>query len=143
MKSHPLALSGQQLYKRCDLTLFDFDNTASLAEKRQSIGQERALDAIKFGIDIQKQGYNLYVLGPSDIGKHTLVREVLQQNAKTSDTLMDYCYVNNFNHPHRPIAMLLPNGSGRKLKKDLQELTETLSHVIPKSFEAESYDKQL
>jgi len=143
MKSHPLSLSTDQLYKTCDPNLFEFDNTASLTSNRQSIGQDRALNAINFGIDIQKQGYNIYVLGPTGIGRHTLVREVLLK-ATTSDVeLQDCCYVNNFLHTHRPIALLLPRGLGKKLKHDMSKLTDTLSHVIPKAFEAESYDKQV
>jgi len=143
MKSHSLALPANKLFKSCDPTQFKFDNTATLTTDRQSIGQERAHDAIKFGIDIQKQGYNLYLLGPLGVGKHTLVREILEQQPNIDDTMMDCCYVNNFEHSHRPLAMLLPAGLGIKLKKDLRDLTETLSHVIPKAFEAESYDKQV
>ncbi len=143
MPLHPLSLSVDQLFNRCDPNTFSFDSTASLTNDRQSIGQERAIDAINFGIDIQKQGYNLYLLGPLGIGKHTLVREILQQQTVPSDTLKDCCYVNNFEHPHQPISMLLPSGLGIKLKQDLRELTETLSHVIPKAFEADSYDKQV
>jgi len=143
MTLHALALSANQLFKRCDPEQFTFDNTTTLTNDRQSIGQERALDAIKFGIDIQKQGYNLYLLGPLGIGKHTLVREVLQQQPLSENILMDCCYVNNFDRTHQPISMLLPAGIGIKLKKDLRELTETLAHVIPKAFEADSYDKQI
>jgi len=143
MTSHPLALPANKLFKRCDPEQFIFDNTTTLTNDRQSIGQERALDAIKFGIDIQKQGYNIYLLGPLGIGKHTLVREILEQKPNVDELLTDCCYVNNFEHSHRPIAMLLPAGLGIKLKKDLRDLTETLSHVIPKAFEAESYDKQV
>lgn len=143
MKSHPLALPANKLFKSCNPEQFTFDNTSTLTTDRQSIGQERAHDAIKFGIDIQKQGYNLYLLGPLGIGKHTLVREILEQQPKPDETLMDSCYVNNFEHTHSPIALLLPAGLGIKLKKDLRDLTETLSHVIPKAFEAESYDKQV
>ena len=143
MKLHPLALSVNQLYAHCDPRQFSFDNTASLTTTRQSIGQERALDAIHFGVDIQKHGYNLYLLGPLGIGKHTLVQEVLQQLPPRDETLMDYCYVNNFEHVHQPISIRLPAGLGIKLKQDLLSLTKTLAHVIPKAFKADSYDRQV
>ncbi len=136
-------LSAAQIYRHCDAKLFPFETTASLQTNLQSIGQERALSAIQFGINIQRHGYNLFALGPTGAGKYTLIREVLNSHISDNHEIYDWCYINNFEQENNPKALRLPAGLGSKLRKDLQELSDTLSHVIPKAFEAESYDKQL
>jgi len=136
-------LSANQIYHYCDAGQFPFETTASLQTHLQSIGQDRALAAIQFGISIQRHGYNLFSLGPTGAGKYTLIRETLKNQVITDYKNHDWCYVNNFEQENNPIAIKLPAGIGSKLRKDLHELSDTLAHVIPKVFEAESYDKQL
>ena len=136
-------LTAEQIYRQCDAKQFPFETTASIQTELQSIGQDRALGAIQFGINIQRHGYNLFALGPTGAGKYTLIREALKSHISIDHEVFDWCYINNFEQPHNPIALKLPAGIGTKLRKDLQELSDTLAHVIPKAFEAESYDKQL
>jgi len=143
MTNSQKTLTIDQLYRTCDPELFHFDSTENIHADRQSIGQERALDAIKFGINIQKDGYNLYVLGSTESGKHTLVREVIQKFNPANRTVYDWCYVNNFTHPHQPLVIRLAAGNGEKLKQEIQQFTDTILNVLPKAFEAESYTKQL
>jgi len=141
MQSKPL--QPEDLYHKCNLDLLPFDSSANVETKKQSIGQQRALDAIKFAVNLKKQGYNLYVLGQSGAGKHLLVRDALEEHAPFSGNLQDWCYVNNFKVSHQPIGIGLPASMGVSLKQDIQELTENISHSIPKSFEAEYYEKQI
>ncbi|MDH3326993.1 MAG: AAA family ATPase [Gammaproteobacteria bacterium] len=136
-------LSADQVYQQCDAEQFPFETTASVQTHLQSIGQDRALSAIQFGINIQRHGYNLFALGPTGAGKYTLIREALKNHISADHEIFDWCYINNFEPPFNPIALKLPAGIGSRLRKDLQELSDTLSHVIPKAFEAESYDKQI
>jgi len=137
------ALPVEKLYYKCDVSQFSFETTASLPIDQASIGQDRALDAIKFGVNINKQGYNLYVMGPIGAGKHTLVHEILQKSAPKKETSNDWCYLNNFQQNHQPIAIGLPAGMGKQLKRDLQALTSRFAHAIPTAFDTDSYDKQL
>ena len=143
MSQHRNRLSTSDVYHACDAKQFPFETTASLQTHLQSIGQARALSAIQFGINIQRHGYNVFALGPTGAGKYTLIRETLKNHISTDHEIFDWCYINNFEQSHNPIALKLPAGIGKKLRKDLQELSDTLAHVIPKAFEAESYDKQL
>lgn len=140
---HKIPLKPEELYHRCDLELLCFQTTDEIKTSTQSIGQQRALNAIKFAINLNKHGYNLYVLGESGAGRHLLVRDALEHYAPATVNLQDWCYVNNFKVTHQPIGFGLPAGMGAGLKQDLEELTENISHSIPKSFEAEYYEKQI
>jgi len=136
---HPKALMPEALCHRCDPNQFGFDNTAELADLTEIIGQERALEAVQFGTDIRKQGYNLFVLGSPGMGRHTFVQQFLTQKASAEETPPDWCYVNNFSQPHKPNALKLPSGKGVKLKRDMELLVEELKVSIPAAFDSDEY----
>ena len=132
-------LSAEQLYRRCDPSQFDFETTATLEDLSETLGQERAVDAIHFGIGIQREGYNLFALGPSGTGKRTTINRFLEQKAAAQPTPSDWCYVNNFEQPHQPRALRLPPGQGIALRKDMEQLVEELRTTIATTFESEDY----
>jgi len=133
------SLSLQQLRRTCDLSQFGFETTDELEDLSGIVGQERAVDAIVFGIGIQREGYNLFALGPSGTGKRTTISQFLDQKAAAKPTPSDWCYVNNFEHPHKPRALQLPPGQGSVLRKDMEQLIEELRTAIPTVFESEDY----
>ena len=137
--SKPEALSADQLYTHCDPKQFTFNTTADLEEIKEFVGQERAMDAIQFGIGIQREGYNLYVLGPSGYGKHSMIRHYLEQQRDKTKSADDWCYVGNFIDPQKPIAIQFTSGQGRQFKQDMQQLVEELSTAIPGAFDSEQY----
>ena len=55
----PHELTAEQLYHACDVAALAFDSTADLADLPGSLGQERALGALHFGVGIRHEGYNL------------------------------------------------------------------------------------
>mgnify|MGYP001821847422 CR=1 FL=1 len=133
------ALSAQQLCQRCDPSQFDFETSADLEDLNEIIGQERAVDAIHFGIGIQREGYNLFALGPSGTGKRTTIGQFLDGKAAAEPVPSDWCYVNNFDQPHRPRALRLPPGQATGLRSDMEQLMEELLSAIPAAFESEDY----
>ena len=135
----PTALSPNVLCRPCDEAQFEFATTADLPVITEMIGQERAIGAMQFGIGMTHEGYNLFVLGSAGAGKHTLLEQFLAERAKTEPTPDNWCYVNNFEEPHRPIALRLPPGRGIKLHDDVQQLVEELQLAIPAAFESEDY----
>jgi hypothetical protein len=132
-------LSPAQLYRSCDPEQFAFTTTAELEDLSEIIGQTRALDAIRFGSGIRREGYNLFVMGPQGTGKHTFVTQFLEAKAGQEPIPSDLCYVNNFAQPHMPLALQLPAGTGAKLCQSMRQMVEELRVAIPAAFESEEY----
>lgn len=133
------SLPASVLYKACDPQEFDFSTTDELADIGVVIGQERALDAIQFGISIVQKGYNIFALGPSGSGKLAAVKEIVGREAENRPVPDDWCYVNNFGEASKPKALRLPAGQGRRFARDMEQVIEELSTVIPAAFEGEEY----
>ncbi len=141
--NNPLALSPEQLYTRCNPDDFGFDTTAQLEPMAEAVGQDQALEAVRFGIGIRREGYNLFVLGPHGLGKHTLVQAYLKAHAGKSPAPGDWCYVNDFDHTHRPRALPLPAGRAVGLRHGMEQLVEELKSAIPACFESDEYRTRL
>ena len=113
------------------------------AEVDAYVGQQRAIDAIRFGIAMHKDGYNIYVLGPIGSNRHRLVENLVAEEAKARGAPPDWCYVNNFSNPERPQSLRFPAGQGREFREDMRHLIEELQLAIPAAFEDEDYRNQL
>ena len=137
------ALDAEILYRVCDPSQFDFETTAELEDLKEIVGQARALEALHFGVGIRREGYNLFVLGPSGIGKYTVVRQYLEQEAAKGEVPDDWCYVNNFEQPYKPCVLRLPAGKGQALRADMLRLVEDLKTAIPSAFETEEYQTRV
>lgn len=138
----PQPLSPTDLYQACDPAQFSFETTADLQGSRAVVGQERAAEAVQFGISIQQDGYNLFALGPKGSGKYTAVHQYVAAAAANAPTPPDWCYLYNFEQPHHPKALQLPAGQGAALRQAMKTLTEELSAAIPAAFESEDYQAQ-
>ena len=86
-------LKDRQLYTVCDPQKFDFASTAELEERMSALGQDRAISAVKLGINIKSKGYNLFCLGPEGTGKTSLVKRILEEAAKTRPTPVSYTHL--------------------------------------------------
>ena len=132
-------LKPEALYRHCDSAELPFQTTADLKDIDRIVGQDRALDALEFGFGIRRQGYNLFALGPAGTGKHTIAFSYLQRWARSGSVPPDLCYVNNFEVPHKPIALRLPPGRGTKLQAEMYNLIEDLRIAIPAILESDEY----
>lgn len=132
-------LGAEALYRRCDPELFRFKTTAELPDLTEVMGQARAVQAVRFGVNIRREGYNLYLMGPPGIGKHTLIRQFLVQKAPERTAPDDWCYVNNFQQAHKPHALQLPAGRAAILQEDMNKLIEELGISLPATFESDEY----
>lgn len=142
MPNHPTELPVQELRQVCDPAQFTFQSTADLPPLEEVIGQDRALQAISFGIGIKTPGYHMYALGPSGTGKTTTIQRFLEREAASRPVPDDWVYFNNFSDADKPRALRLPAGIGSQLEKDMDKLVEVLRSEVPRAFETTEYSKQ-
>ena len=135
-------LEPENLYQECDAAQFSFETTAQLEDFAQFLGQPRAVEALKFGIDIEREGYNVFALGHSGTGKHYLVSQFLEKRAASEKVPSDYCYVNNFAEPRKPRILCLPGGKGKELSQDVEKLVEKARNALKAAFENEEYQNR-
>lgn len=132
-------ISPEEACHRCEPATFSFETTAELQEQARFIGQERALEALDFGVGIRQHGFNLFVIGPEGCGRHNVVQSFLREKAAQEPAARDWCYVHNFRKPHKPLALELPPGLGTIFKAQMIELIDTLKTTIPVVFEGNDY----
>ncbi|MGE5516037.1 MAG: Lon protease family protein [Bacteroidota bacterium] len=135
----PAPLAPEQLYRVCDPAGLPFATTAELPDTEDPIGQDRAVEAIRFAIGMRHRGFNLFALGPEGTGRRSLVMQSLTQAAARQPVPDDWAYVHDFGDGHRPRALRLPAGRAAPLKKDMEWLVEELAVALPAGFEAEEY----
>jgi lon-related putative ATP-dependent protease len=140
MKVQPL--QAQDLYQRCDPEQFSFQTTADLEDWTGYLGQPRAVESMKFGVTIEREGYNIFALGHPGTGKYTLIRQLLERRATDEEVPRDLCYVNNFEEPHKPSILRLPAGKGKELSKDMEHVVEEIGNVLRAAFENEEYQNR-
>ncbi|MDT8449460.1 MAG: AAA family ATPase [Wenzhouxiangellaceae bacterium] len=132
-------LDPEALYRHCDLSAFDFETTAELDDLPELPGQQRATDAIRFGVGMRRDGYNLYALGSPGAGRRALIDDHLRRKAAEQARPPDWVYVNNFDDGYKPLALALPAGRGRDLRDDMKQLVEDLEAALPAAFESDEY----
>jgi len=137
MKNTPLDPS--QLYKPCNVGQLKFSSTEELEDIDIAVGQQRAVDAVKFGIHMHKDGYNIFAMAPSGTGKLTTIRQLVEHEASRQDIPSDWCYVNNFSQPAKPTAIKFMPGQGKAFKHDMTQLIDELSIAIPAAFDGDEY----
>ncbi len=101
------------------------------------------MGALHFGVAIPHEGYNLYVMGSPGLGKHAIVRQLLEQQPLQDEAPSDWCYVNNFRTPHKPRALCLPGGTGRPLQSAMRNLVQALASALPAAFDSDEYRNTL
>jgi predicted ATP-dependent protease len=132
-------LSSAQLRRRTDPEQLSFGSTAELPDLPIFVGQDRPISAIRFGVKMNRPGYNIFALGPAGLGKYTLVHNAVQERAASEPPPADWCYVNNFSQPYRPKALRLPNGRGRQFRHDMERLVDDMQTALSAAFESEEY----
>ncbi|MGE0093352.1 MAG: Lon protease family protein [Alphaproteobacteria bacterium] len=139
-KATPLA--PDILCRRTDPAGLGFKTTAEVEPLNEALGQERAMEAIRFGIGMVQDGYNLFALGPDGIGKHRMVRQFLERQAANEPVPADWCYVHNFENAYKPQALSLPPGKARPFRADMDHLIDELRAALPAAFETEEFRGQ-
>ncbi len=135
----PDALQPADLRALCDPSLFEFNSTAQLDPLEEVIGQQRAVQAIEFGLGMTSAGYNIFVTGIEGTGRSTIAQDLVGRHARKLATPADWCLVNNFQDEFRPVPVALPPGTAPRFCKQMQQLIQGLSQRLPKAFEEEPF----
>lgn len=136
-------LPPDKLRRVCRQDHYEFTTTADLPAQTNIIGQPRGTRAIEFGIGIQSQGYNTFVLGPTGTGRATAIERFLHERTGGEPTPDDWVYVHNFTTPHMPRAIALPPGQGAQFKAQMGQLVADLQRELPLAFASEAYKEAM
>jgi len=136
-------LTENQLYNKCDPNCIPYDSTDKVRPLDMILGQPRAEEALRFGIGMQKSGYNIFALGEPGTGKYFLIRRILDNHAKELQIPDDLCYVNNFKDQRKPRLLLMAPGKGRKLSEGMKTLVDDIRSGLRATFESEDYQNKL
>ncbi|MCE5338512.1 MAG: AAA family ATPase [Methanomicrobiaceae archaeon] len=117
-------------------------STEEMRPLEEIIGQERALRALRFGLEIREPGFNVYTAGAQGTGRMTAVRSFLDELAKAKPRASDWVYVHNFENQYEPNAIALPGGRGPGFREDMKRFIEEARRALPRAFESEEYAKR-
>ena len=135
-------LSYRDLKMVCDQKMFKFETTKELEPINDGIGQERGIKALEFGISVDVKGYNLYIEGPSGVGKTMYTKNYLDSISSKKKVPNDWCYIYNFQNPNEPIAVSLPAGQGKEFKESMEGFIKEVKKDIKKTFNADDFEKE-
>lgn len=119
-------LTAEQVRLVCDQSLFTFNTTADLPPANSVIGQPRGLRSLAFGLRVQGEGYNIFMMGPTGAGRTTALEQLVRQQAQEQPVPLDWLYITNFDLPEQPQALVLPAGQGRVLRQQMARLGQLL-----------------
>ncbi|MHA7814927.1 MAG: Lon protease family protein [Pseudohaliea sp.] len=137
-------LPAEALYRSCPLEALAFASTAELEPLPFELGQERAVEALDFGLAVDGLGFNIFLAGSTGSGRRELLRGLLERRqAARAEPPEDWCYVNNFDDPGKPIALRLPPGRGRQLRSTMAEAVEELLTILPATFQGDEYQARV
>ncbi len=135
-------LRPEQLYWRCPPEAIAYDTTASCPACEDIIGQDRALESLKTGLEIKSRGYNIFITGMVGTGRTTTIKQFLEKIRSTGEIPEDLLYVNNFSKPDEPVLLSLPAGRGRLLSEDLEKLITMLRTNIPELLKSQYFQEK-
>jgi len=135
-------LNYRDLKMTCNVNNFNFESTKELEPIHGGIGQDRGIKALEFGVNVEVKGYNMYLEGPSGVGKTMYTKNYLQKIAIKKKVPCDWCYIHNFSNPNEPIAVSLPAGQGKEFQDLMDGFIKEVKKDIKKTFNADDFEKE-
>lgn len=135
-------LSYKDLKAFCSTDNFTFETTAELDSNDKGIGQDSAIRSLEFGLNVDVRGNNLYLEGPSGVGKTMYTRNYLDKLSSKKKVPVDWCYIYNFDNPNEPIAVSLPAGQGKEFQETMEGFIKDVKLDIAKTFSNEDFEKE-
>src|SRR5690348_5126257 len=138
----PVELPPAKLRWTCELSRIPFETTAEVEPTVNDIGQDRAMRALRMGVELKASGYNLFVCGLSGTSRGGMIVRMVEEMHLETETAPDRCYVNNFKNADRPRLLTLPRGQANAFKKEVESGIDFLRRRIPQVFEGEPFQRQ-
>src|ERR1700690_614159 len=138
---HP-SLSPDKLRWHCDPARIPFETTAEVEPSSGDPGQDRALRALRMGVELTASGYNLFVCGLSGTSRGGMIVRMIEEMDPQTEPAPDRCYVNNFKNADRPRLLTLPRGQANAFRKEVESGIDFLRRRIPQVFEGEPFQRQ-
>ena len=135
-------LNVKDLKNICNPNIFDFETTDELEPIYSGIGQDRGIKALEFGLNVDVRGNNLYLEGPSGVGKTMYTKNYLDTISKKKKIPSDWCYIYNFDNPNEPIAVSLPAGEGKEFKDMMDRFITDIKNDIKSTFNNEEFERE-
>lgn len=136
-------LSPKDLKNICNPNSLGFETTKEIEDISDLIyGQERGINSLEFGAGIDVKGYNLYIEGPSGVGKTMYTKKYLDKKAIKEKTPNDWCYIYNFENPNEPVAISFPAGQGKVFKENMESFVKDIKKDIKKTFNNDEFEKE-
>ena len=135
-------LSYKKLKTTCNPNIFNFETTSDLEPIRGGIGQDRGIKALEFGLNVDINGYNLYLEGPTGVGKTMYTKNYLDTISKKKKVPQDWCYIYNFDNPNEPIALNLAAGQGKVFRDTMDRFIKDIKTDIKQTFNNEDFEKE-
>ncbi len=134
-----LRVPVKQLRRVCDPKSLPFRTTSDLSPLEGTVGQDRAVSALDFGLSIEAEGFHVYVSGPPGTGRSTELLAQISRIAKERPAARDWCYVFNFKDPAQPKAISLSAGRGHELNHEVADLIKAIRADVLRAFESDEY----
>lgn len=138
-KKNDRKVTADKLRWRLAPAALPFATTDEISPLEGLIGQDRGVEAFRFGMGMDQEGYNVFVTGPNDTGRLANVRRLLEVLTKKDRAPDDLCYVNNFKNPESPCLLRFPAGKGQDFKKQVNSFVEALKIEAPQLFESQDF----
>ncbi|MHC4989401.1 MAG: Lon protease family protein [Planctomycetota bacterium] len=133
----PPPLPPSALRWRCATERLEFDTTAGVEPITAIVGQDTALDALRFGLEARARGQNIFVRGLTGTGRSTMVRRLLEELRPARLEARDFAYVHNFVNPDQPLLITLAGGQARRFRRAIDELVGFIRDELKEALSSE------
>ena len=124
-------LRAKELVWRCPKSWLPRKDSTAVKPASTIVAQDRAVEAIAFGLAMRGIGFNVFVTGLSGTGRLTTIKSFVERLAESEEKPDDICFVFNFRKPEEPCAVFLEAGAGCRLKEGMDDLVDELSENLP------------
>jgi len=90
----------------------------------------RAREALELGPGVSDLGFKIFVVGEDSRGRMTAALAYLERHIDVRPPSNDWFYLNNFRRQHRPCALPLPAGVGRRFRDRIDVGCEAVARRV-------------